>query len=64
MSEREANTVVLASVAKGALAQIRHLTEHSDDRETARLIYCEMKNLTHKLAVKYRFPAEERKEAA
>ncbi len=49
------------TLAKGALAQLRHLAEKCEDRETARSIYAELGNLKWKLAEKHKFPAEKEK---
>ena len=53
MSEA-ANNLVITTMAKGAMAQLREVTEHAD-RETARPIYDEMMRIAYKLAYKHEF---------
>ncbi len=54
--------LAIEATARGALAQVRHIAEHCEDRETARVIYAELRNLAHKLAKKHQFPAEVREQ--
>jgi hypothetical protein len=57
MSEAAENLVIL-TLAKGSTAELRSLIERCNDRETGRVLYTELRNLAHKLAVKHKFPAE------
>ncbi len=51
----EAAQINLKIVASSYTAGLRVLIEHCDDRDTARRIYSELRNLSHRLAVKHGF---------
>lgn len=55
MAAHPIENFTIAVLAKGTLAEMRMLIERCEDRETAQSIYREMRNLEHKLAVKYKF---------
>lgn len=57
--------LAIITMADGSLAQLRSLIDRGmESRDTARVIYSELRNLTHRLAVKHKFPAETREKKA
>lgn len=56
MSEQKQLNLVHRTLAKGATAQLREIAETCQDRETARVIYTELRRIALKLAYQYDFP--------
>lgn len=50
----------IANIPAATLAELRRFAEACEDRELARKIYAGLRHISHKLAVKHRFPAEYR----
>lgn len=52
----------VTTLAKGSLAEIRAwIDTYGHDRELARKIYADLRNLSHQLAVKHNFPTDKQK---
>lgn len=47
--------LTIAVMSKGVLAELRMLIERCEDKDTARAMYREMRQLEHKVRVKFRF---------
>jgi len=56
MSENvELRNIVITTLARGALVELRVIHEQCDDAETARPIYAELRRLAYEIAKKHDF---------
>ena len=55
--------IVYMTLGKGATAQLREIAEKCEDRDTARVIYAELRRIAHQMNRKHNFEIR-RKEAA
>jgi hypothetical protein len=63
----QSHNLVIKTLAKGSMYELRSLIDECQDYDTARMIYTELKRLAHVIASKHGFPAEcrdQRKQAA
>jgi hypothetical protein len=57
-TEREMRDLVLSTLAKGALVELRTIIDQCHDKDTARPIYTELRRLAYEIAKRHNFETQ------